>query len=221
MRAYRIRSLGLVGEFRRQVAVPFPRRWGGAGNNAGAVDFCGGILHFFRPFRAPRILVSPPQCSAAPPSQGGAAVKTTTKKASFLFSIYRVYYTPTTTKGQKMAKLIGPLLSLNAHGTVADVLTFSKRKSGQQARYQHDQKDYTNPARDAQRTKFKNGIAWWKTLTDEEKSQYNTNAGPLHLTGFDLFMRDWLRGQIVATNQLLLETGDQLLQEDGYRLNLE
>jgi len=51
-------------------------------------------------------------------------------------------------------KIIGPLFSQKARGTFRDFLTFSYRKTGQQARYQKKQKDSQSPDQLAQREKF-------------------------------------------------------------------
>jgi len=53
-------------------------------------------------------------------------------------------------------KVSGPLQSEEAHGTVANFLTFSKRKTGQQARYQNKQKDANSSDQQIQRAKFLN-----------------------------------------------------------------
>lgn len=45
-------------------------------------------------------------------------------------------------------------MSEEASGTVGNLITFSKRKSGQQARYQRKQKDVITAPRTAQRDKF-------------------------------------------------------------------
>jgi len=71
-----------------------------------------------------------------------------------------------------MAKLTGPLLSLTAHGTVADVLTFSKRSSSNCCRYQSQQKDYENEARLKQRVVFWAAIQWWHDLNTAEKQEW-------------------------------------------------
>jgi hypothetical protein len=53
-----------------------------------------------------------------------------------------------------MPKLISPLFSLTARGTVGGVLTFSERKTGSQVRYQKKQKDVQSTARSIQRSRF-------------------------------------------------------------------
>jgi hypothetical protein len=71
-----------------------------------------------------------------------------------------------------MAKTTGPLLSENAHGTVATILTFSKRKKINQCRFQRKQKDYTNAARETQRGYFSDSISWWHQMTKTEQEEF-------------------------------------------------
>ncbi len=53
-------------------------------------------------------------------------------------------------------KVKGPLQSLEASGMIGPRITFSKRDSGQQARFQKSQKDAETPAQIIQRAKFEN-----------------------------------------------------------------
>lgn len=78
-----------------------------------------------------------------------------------------------------MAKLTGPLLSVNARGTIAGILTFSKRSSGPQVRYQHPQKDYENAARLSQRARFWLATEWWLDLSTAERDEWNRLANEL------------------------------------------
>jgi len=71
-----------------------------------------------------------------------------------------------------MAKLKGPLFSLEAVGTFGDILTFSKRKSGQQVRYQQKQSDANTEAQNTIRDYFKLGVELWNSLPTEEKSYW-------------------------------------------------
>lgn len=71
-----------------------------------------------------------------------------------------------------MAKINGPLFSIAARGTIAGALTYSKRKSGQQTRYQKKQKDVITPARTAHRAIFQEAKTYWQTLSDNEKAQW-------------------------------------------------
>jgi len=71
-----------------------------------------------------------------------------------------------------MAKLIAPLLSQSASGSLGDVLTFSKRRTGNQVRFQRSQKDYTSTKRATQRGYFKTASIWWSLLTTEEQQGF-------------------------------------------------
>ena len=73
-----------------------------------------------------------------------------------------------------MAKIILPLLSENASGSIGPELTFSQRKTGQQVRFQRKQKDVITPARTAQRAKFLQGLLLWNSLTETEKGYWKT-----------------------------------------------
>jgi len=55
-------------------------------------------------------------------------------------------------------KITGPLQSERASGTVAEFLTFSHRKSGQQCRFQKKQKDANTIGQIEQRAKFQVAI---------------------------------------------------------------
>jgi len=72
-----------------------------------------------------------------------------------------------------MAKLEGPLLSHDAHGTLAGILTYSKRKIVKQVRFQRKQKDVVSTDRTTNRTFFQDGVTAWHTLTDEQKQEWN------------------------------------------------
>jgi len=77
-----------------------------------------------------------------------------------------------------MAKLKGPLLSENAHGSIAKRLTFSKRASGNQARFQHANHDSNTTSQQTQRTLFLQARDAWQLLTTEEKAlwkEYNNS----------------------------------------------
>lgn len=75
-----------------------------------------------------------------------------------------------------MAKLVGPLLSESAHGSMGPRLVYSQRKNVSQVRFQRPQKDYTNANRLAQRVRFWAAIQWWHDLNTNEKAMWNTLA---------------------------------------------
>jgi hypothetical protein len=72
-----------------------------------------------------------------------------------------------------MAKLTGPLLSLSASGTIGNVLTFSKRSSGNQTRYQRRNIDRETTAQLSQRAMFKEAAGWWHEMTAAEQANFD------------------------------------------------
>ena len=77
-----------------------------------------------------------------------------------------------------MAKLTGPLFSLQAGGSIGPRLTYSQRKSGAQVRVQKAQLDVITADRSTERGYFQDSATAWGTLSDDEKSQWNVfNAG--------------------------------------------
>jgi len=69
-------------------------------------------------------------------------------------------------------KIKAPLYSVEACGTLGDVLTFSMRKSGPQVRYQRKQKDANTTAQNSIRDYFKLGLVLWNSLPAEEKAYW-------------------------------------------------
>lgn len=91
-------------------------------------------------------------------------------------------------------KVKGPLLSLKASGTIADVLTFSNRTSGQQCRFQNKQKDKTTPDRTVQRDKYRDCVNYYKDLSDESKRLAQIDAVNKNYSGFNYYMKLCLIG---------------------------
>jgi hypothetical protein len=68
-----------------------------------------------------------------------------------------------------MAKLNGPLMSIDARGSLGPRLTFSTRSSGPQCRFQSKQADAQSAGQLLQRGFFSTAITWWGMLTPVEK----------------------------------------------------
>ena len=75
-----------------------------------------------------------------------------------------------------MAKLVAPLFSLNASGSIGEALTFSNRRSGAQVRFQKKQKDKRSDDQLSQRELFKTARDWWHTLTPAEQAEWKTEG---------------------------------------------
>lgn len=91
-----------------------------------------------------------------------------------------------------MAKVKMPLLSGSAHGKIGEGLTFSKRKSGQQVRWQRNGIDRQTAGQLAQRATYQAGCTAWGTLSSGEKAVFNNRAVGRSYTGFNLFMKEYL-----------------------------
>lgn len=91
-----------------------------------------------------------------------------------------------------MVKITGPLMSVEASGKIGERLVFSKRASGQQARFQKAQKDVVTASRTAQRALYTSAVADWNALSDVEKEVYRLRASNLHMSGYNLFMSETL-----------------------------
>lgn len=108
-----------------------------------------------------------------------------------------------------MSKLKAPLLSLGAHGTIADTLSFQKRGGGTMARRKPIPIDrYTLPQA-YQRWLYQDYVAYWHNQTDEVKQTWETNARRYHMTGFAYWMKYHLANlpDIVAGWRLDERTG--------------
>ena len=91
-----------------------------------------------------------------------------------------------------MAKITGPLLSATASGKIGERLTFSQRKSGQQARFQRAQKDVVNDSHLLVRAKYSEACVAWGLLFNEEKQVYRNLAQGKPLTGFNQFVKAYM-----------------------------
>jgi len=90
-----------------------------------------------------------------------------------------------------MAKSVGPLLSIEAHGQFGKGLIFSKRKSGQMVRQFHEPTGDPTALQIAQREVIAQMNTDWHNLTDNERAEYNEQVQESGeaITGFNLFVR--------------------------------
>lgn len=88
-----------------------------------------------------------------------------------------------------MAKVVNPLMSISATGQLGGTIIFAGLGKGSRAYKLKPPKGTGNPVR---KTHYSNGCAAWKALTNEQKNSFVEAAKPLKLTGFNLYMRDWM-----------------------------
>jgi len=100
-----------------------------------------------------------------------------------------------------MAKLKGPLLSINAHGSIGKRITYSQRASGNQVRFQRANHDRKSASQLSERTLFLEALGKWDDLTNSQKEQwneFNRGAGAAYrvqkglITGFHCFMKQYI-----------------------------
>lgn len=96
-----------------------------------------------------------------------------------------------------MAKTHGPLFSLDASGAVASSIIYGRSKSGSTARKMRAAD--LNPSADAgsagqlaQRQLVKDAIAYWHTMTTEQKAAYEAKARTAQITVYNAFLQDYL-----------------------------
>lgn len=123
-----------------------------------------------------------------------------------------------------MAKTKAPLGSFSAHGGLAKSLIYRVSQgvnivSGFYKPGSYRQRP-ASVSQLAQRAIYSAAVVAWNSLTSEEKLEYVTRALPLHLTGFNLFLREYIENPVVVAFRLL-ETGDARLLETGDKLLLE
>lgn len=97
-----------------------------------------------------------------------------------------------------MSKVKGPLGSLAAHGSVAGVLTFSVRKSGQQVRFQQKQKDAQSAGQLVQRADYLLAVKSWNEMSLEDKEVWKTLAVRKRMSGYNFYLKRVLLGEIVV-----------------------
>lgn len=91
-----------------------------------------------------------------------------------------------------MVKTVGPLLSLDAHGSIADTLTFSHRKSGKQVRAYNKPLKVPTAKQRGQRRLTEFLVAHWQNMSDATKATWATKAkaSGLNIAGYHYFLRE-------------------------------
>lgn len=115
-----------------------------------------------------------------------------------------------------MSKLKAPLLSLEAHGTLADNLTFQKRSGSKFVRRKPTPTDPKSTAQLAQRDAYQRAASSWNDLTDAQKAAWNMRARPLRITGFNLYMRYLLKLINNLSNRWAFMEGSGWLTHDSW-----
>lgn len=90
-----------------------------------------------------------------------------------------------------MAKTTGPLLSIEAHGSLSKILTYSRRRSGSQARKYNKPTVPATAKQRGQRRLTEFLVAQWQNMSAADKATWAANARPtgLNLSGYHYFLR--------------------------------
>jgi len=89
-------------------------------------------------------------------------------------------------------KIKGPLLSLGAHGSISKILTFSKKRTGQQTRKYNKPLIAPSGAQRGQRRLTEFLVAQWQNMSAGDKATWATNAkaSGLELSGYHFFLHE-------------------------------
>lgn len=117
-------------------------------------------------------------------------------------------------------KVKGPLLSLNAHGSLGDTITFSKRRSHIHVRNKQKQNRKITKLQAEHRKLIELCSLKWRNLSSSEQDDYNTlggNSNP-QLTGFQYFCKVAMQApqnylDVVAYWPLMNWTSDDMFND--------
>ena len=96
-----------------------------------------------------------------------------------------------------MAKTKNALFSMKASGQVG-ALVIENNKKTQYVRMKVKPKDKKSPGQLKKRKQYGEAVAAWRALTPEERKDYNTQAKPLKISGFNLFLKTFMTFPVVA-----------------------
>lgn len=96
-----------------------------------------------------------------------------------------------------MAKITGPLHANEARGKIAKAQIMRRQRGNIYAisyNYPGYKKKFKVSERQKeQREKYKEGTEAWRTLTNEEKELYNKKAEEFKITGYNLFIKEYIK----------------------------
>ena len=94
-----------------------------------------------------------------------------------------------------MVKISGPLFSVGAHGSIAKELTYSKRRSGQQARKYNKPTGAPSAKQQSHRRLNEFATIQWQCMSDATKATWEVKAkaSGLRIAGYHYFLREALK----------------------------
>jgi len=101
-----------------------------------------------------------------------------------------------------MVKVTGPLFSVRARGSLGDGISFQGSGAGVRVERRPRHKDRQSNGQVAHRDLFLEAVAYWHGLAAEVKAEYNGRGDVLHLTGYNLCLREYLLGKVGAGGEV-------------------
>ena len=103
-----------------------------------------------------------------------------------------------------MVKVIGPMFSLDARGTVGKAVVYSIRKGVNYVRNYSEGKNMKTPAQLQNRGAFMDGVSKWRfdIIPTAQKALWNYYATGTTESGFNRFMRYYLGDNYDSTTKL-------------------
>ena len=92
-----------------------------------------------------------------------------------------------------MVKVKNPLFSFTASGHFKKVIIFTSSKGTAIAKKFFKSKDTKSPVQLTRREIYIQGVNGWNYLPEGEKEEYEERAKAKALTGFNIFMREYLK----------------------------
>jgi len=94
-----------------------------------------------------------------------------------------------------MAKVYGPILSIDARGTVGKIVTYSGWRGISYARQWFKPQNPRTALQVEQRGRLTRAVAAWHQETDDVKKQWD-EAAPLPLSGFNFYVKRFIQYNI-------------------------
>ena len=93
-----------------------------------------------------------------------------------------------------MPKVKGPLFSISAHGTMKGAITFQGSPSGPRVQKVPRHRDMYTGGQSLVRTSFLQAVSEWRALDGASKEWYNESAEGRGMTGYNLYIKNYLTG---------------------------
>lgn len=95
-----------------------------------------------------------------------------------------------------MVKVVGPIFSSTAKGNMERILVYTRTKGINIVKRFIKSLDRKTERKLLIREVYKNGCSAWNSLTPTEKEEYEEKSKTKNITGFNLFMREYLKENI-------------------------